>query len=66
MRYKVTNSFGSVIVERDQALEVWKSWPAERRGGNPEYGFVVWDVFSETGQVMMSTSYLPVADDAEP
>jgi hypothetical protein len=61
--YRVTNNFGSGTVSGEEARKVWESWAPEQRGGNPEYGFVVWDVYEGTNRPLMSTSYLPLPDE---
>lgn len=65
MKYRVTNHWGSVVVDEAEALEVWETWPAARRGGGPEHGFIVWDVSEMTGTPLMSTSYLPIPDNTD-
>lgn len=61
--YKVTNAFGTGIVDGEQARIVWENWPPERRGGNPESGFIIWDVHEVTEELFMSTSYIPLPAD---
>jgi hypothetical protein len=61
-QYRVANAFGSNIVTGEEARRVWASWPPDRRGGNPEYGFVIWDLIEASGQRLMSTAYIPLTE----
>jgi hypothetical protein len=62
-KYRVTNGWGVGIVDGEQAREVWESWKPDRRGGDLEHGFVVWDIHGDGQGVLMSTSYLPAIEE---
>lgn len=60
--YLITNAFGAGPVTAEEARRVYEGWPAERRSGDLEAGFVVWDVSEPSGTMLMATRYTPLED----
>ena len=58
-RYAVRNAWGRGVVDSDEAIRVFLTWPEERRRGSLHDGFTVWEE-SELGGKLVETEYQPI------